>query len=104
MVEIDLNKTDINQCAQDDTMFSKSHKCFTETTQVKIYMFHMVRFNIFSRIEVQFFPFLFWETEAQSFFYKATYFLSIYIYFLNSSNEDKWTTYLLLTKQIFCAC
>ncbi|XP_071149376.1 metabotropic glycine receptor-like [Mytilus edulis] len=33
MIEIDLNKTDINQCAQDDSLFSKSHKCYTETTQ-----------------------------------------------------------------------
>lgn len=37
MVEIDLNKTDINQCAQDDSLFSKSHKCYTETTQVKAF-------------------------------------------------------------------
>lgn len=38
MVEIDLNKTDINQCAQDDSLFSKSHKCYTETTQVKAFL------------------------------------------------------------------
>ncbi|KAJ8321030.1 hypothetical protein KUTeg_002617 [Tegillarca granosa] len=33
MIDIDLNKTDINQCAQDNSLFSHSDKCQPETTQ-----------------------------------------------------------------------
>lgn len=33
MIDIDLNQSDVNQCARDQQLFSGSNKC-SETTQV----------------------------------------------------------------------
>ena len=34
VVNIDLNTTDVNQCARDDGLFSNSDKCQPESTEV----------------------------------------------------------------------
>ena len=34
ILDIDLNQTSINQCDESDTLFSGSHKCSAETTEV----------------------------------------------------------------------
>lgn len=34
MIDIDINQSDVNQCASDQQLFSESNKCLPETTQV----------------------------------------------------------------------
>lgn len=36
MIDIDINQSDVNQCASDQQLFSESNKCLPETTQVSI--------------------------------------------------------------------
>ena len=36
VLDIDLNKTSVNQCDSSTTMFAGSHKCRPETTQVRL--------------------------------------------------------------------